>query len=823
MRLIIYIFILITFIFSQMTFVLAELPDESHPCLLYTADMVPVIQQRIADEPYATWWAQSLSVSGQGLSVDFGENSSESEKSYYAKHLAFAYMMTQEEDYGHKAAEALRYAGLESWGEGHQEAKSAQCYIQTYDMLAGTDYFDFFPQYHEQIRERMESAANRVSFSIRFLYNITNNNYEIRLAGALGQYALALSDMEDAEDWLETSESHLFQAMNNQAVGDGGYAEGPDYLEYSAECYLPFLYAYHQLTGENFFNDPLFSAVHEWNLSLRLPDGHRPNYDDGNLDYFYGYYLYQSDDQGDVNLWDWLAADERFARSDMRIDAICVYDVGWQAQEPDGAASLVFYDAGTAIMRSDWSEDAVYCLLLGEHGDVRHGGHEQPDASSFILYGCHQILALDSGYISWNRHHAVDSAWNHNLILVNGEGPDDYPDYLPIFGGTDAYLSDFIDTDFADYVQVQTEYRNAEFQRRIFFPDHEFIFVTDRVDGETSASYEWLLHGNGEFTPDENGGQWQIEDTRTIMRQTASVPLSFFTELDTAAFHWNQPFLHTVLHGTTQAEDVSYLTLLYPLCPDLPAPEMEGLTVENGIGLSCRNGDTLWVFAMGTPDLEMHFGIDGTDYSARGENALIKSIGDEIKYLMLNQGDDIRYDDQTIVQSSEPMQLALRTDLENWRGFVRGDDDYTVNFFPGAATIDSVLFQSEPVPFIDVNGRVTVNFSGQGDFALYFHDETGVWEGDTAPQIHVNISAYPNPFVDQLNIRFVNPQRQRVQGILYDVTGRRVARIIDDEYAQGAHEIRWSGEDSPLRSGVYIFRLTAGHVDYHIKLARLTN
>jgi hypothetical protein len=48
---------------------------------------------------------------------------------------------------------------------------------------------------------------------------------------------------------------------------------------------------------------------------------------------------------------------------------------------------------------------------------------------------------------------------------------------------------------------------------------------------------------------------------------------------------------------------------------------------------------------------------------------------------------------------------------------------------------------------------------------------------------------------------------------VYDVTGRRVATLVDRPMEPGAHEVTWDGRAEtgrPVVSGVYVYRLVAG-------------
>lgn len=69
---------------------------------------------------------------------------------------------------------------------------------------------------------------------------------------------------------------------------------------------------------------------------------------------------------------------------------------------------------------------------------------------------------------------------------------------------------------------------------------------------------------------------------------------------------------------------------------------------------------------------------------------------------------------------------------------------------------------------------------------------------------------YPNPFNPSTVIRFNIPDAGRVTLKIYDVLGREVRALIDQEMAAGRHDIKWEGNNnagSGVASGIYIYRL----------------
>ncbi len=66
---------------------------------------------------------------------------------------------------------------------------------------------------------------------------------------------------------------------------------------------------------------------------------------------------------------------------------------------------------------------------------------------------------------------------------------------------------------------------------------------------------------------------------------------------------------------------------------------------------------------------------------------------------------------------------------------------------------------------------------------------------------------YPNPFNPSTTIEYAVPQKGLVTIKVYDVLGREVATLVNDNHAQGRYKVTWNA--AGLSSGIYIYRLTA--------------
>ena len=62
-------------------------------------------------------------------------------------------------------------------------------------------------------------------------------------------------------------------------------------------------------------------------------------------------------------------------------------------------------------------------------------------------------------------------------------------------------------------------------------------------------------------------------------------------------------------------------------------------------------------------------------------------------------------------------------------------------------------------------------------------------------------------------IRFDLPQAERITLTIYDVAGRRVRTLVQDQWGVGSHEMVWDGLDdqgAAVDAGVYLYELRAG-------------
>ena len=86
----------------------------------------------------------------------------------------------------------------------------------------------------------------------------------------------------------------------------------------------------------------------------------------------------------------------------------------------------------------------------------------------------------------------------------------------------------------------------------------------------------------------------------------------------------------------------------------------------------------------------------------------------------------------------------------------------------------------------------------------------GIEDAQSLPDVFSLNNNYPNPFNGCTNIEFVIQEPGYVLLEVYDVLGRRVARLFDNYTFSGYYNIKWNGvsdNTQPVSSGIYFYTL----------------
>jgi hypothetical protein len=108
---------------------------------------------------------------------------------------------------------------------------------------------------------------------------------------------------------------------------------------------------------------------------------------------------------------------------------------------------------------------------------------------------------------------------------------------------------------------------------------------------------------------------------------------------------------------------------------------------------------------------------------------------------------------------------------------------------------------------VTINSRFAF---GQPTFkkTMAFQKVTGIAQQNELPKEFALAQNYPNPFNPSTTIRYGLPRASHVSLCVYDILGREVAVLVDDQEEPGFHTATWDAKG--MASGVYYYRIVAG-------------
>ena len=119
----------------------------------------------------------------------------------------------------------------------------------------------------------------------------------------------------------------------------------------------------------------------------------------------------------------------------------------------------------------------------------------------------------------------------------------------------------------------------------------------------------------------------------------------------------------------------------------------------------------------------------------------------------------------------------------------------------------SWTFLDNNLSFTDSFGRA-YNF-GASEIKIYYSLITDVEESHYILSKYVLEQNYPNPYNPRTTITYLIPEQSQVELKVFDVLGREITELVNEEQSSGKYEIQFNA--GSLSSGIYFYRIKAGN------------
>ncbi|KAH3758052.1 hypothetical protein Pelo_10182 [Pelomyxa schiedti] len=323
---------------------------------------------------------------------------------------------------------------------------------------------------------------------------------------AIGTSALVFNDEDVAyptsfwQDYIDQYFGYTFDMLN----ADGGTHEGAAYWSYGLQYVVRYAEMRRFSNERNWFSESEYlKHTALYRLYLTLPDQVQL-VDFGDCPYN-GYSAGRtsllkiaSEYQDQIAQWvalHGMAPDYNY---------FC-WDVLWYDGSVDDTAGPInanmpcyhhFNKTGITISRTNWFPNAQ---VLSFKSVRPIGGHEHPDANSWILDSGAKHLVVDHGY-SYKKETKT-----HNTLIFDGQGQiGENSMWLPQPAKTDLYYEATILSFIPPYISGNQNFTGLQYSavRTLIQVAEDFILLHDRVKFNSSATHtvDWRIHSYSTFT-----------------------------------------------------------------------------------------------------------------------------------------------------------------------------------------------------------------------------------------------------------------------------------------------------------------------------------
>jgi hypothetical protein len=158
--------------------------------------------------------------------------------------------------------------------------------------------------------------------------------------------------------------------------------------------------------------------------------------------------------------------------------------------EPPKLESMVFEDAGHAILRTHGRAGLTAAMTFGPYG----GFHGHLDKLSFVFFGFGKELGVDPGRARSQAYRLpIHTNWykatiSHNTVLVDGKSQKPAAGKLELFK---------CESDYTVAAATCTEaYTGVEHTRWLVMTD-TYLLIFDALESDTGCQFDWTYHNKG--------------------------------------------------------------------------------------------------------------------------------------------------------------------------------------------------------------------------------------------------------------------------------------------------------------------------------------
>ena len=443
-------------------------------------------------------------------------------------------------------------------------AKELLMLLQAHEYLliaqgSGSPYND-----HDDVREylfdytyELYSEGNNFTGGL-----LQYNNIGLNVAAAVGTAAIILHDRgtylwnieSKPERWANAAHSYIQRTMFNgpginfsdapgpmtDFTGNAGYAEGPHYFAFAFESLMPFFVAYNNFLDDkdhtgtyytsmlNFFGNDVsnylkngsYDNLYKWYCEIGQSNGNNPSYDDSyiNTRLEGSMSILQKSKYNPLTSNDYSRIQLKPIAVNLEPDFLTSFNPPQKYEQQDIYGNK---RSGNLIVRSSNEtpiEDKQSIHVLAERETALNGyrpfdwGHEHGDVTSYIITAGEDVLAMDPPYYSWASRDNINKGNMHNLITIDGEGPD--PEDQSIYCDINNDKEITVKASYWNYFLGYQTSPKATVTRKIEVHQETnppYYVINDYVKNENWLQAEFVqfnLNGNG----NENEGTFEIEN-----------------------------------------------------------------------------------------------------------------------------------------------------------------------------------------------------------------------------------------------------------------------------------------------------------------------